>query len=410
MKQKHYPLVTFLAAIALTVMPAGLLLLASRAGSAIDDPFADDASQEFVPPQEFTGQTGPGPTEVTDVVEQALSPDADLTTAIVARSSAAQLSTDRNSLHEIGSPDHDAVQTPIDALTVDREVSPPPSMSALRPSQTETTVPQVTPTDMRADAAPQAVSSVEDVILMPAISPPAATSYEATGHPVLDERRSAGMPASSVVEAAAPDADHAAGSASSPILASMSGAGSSAGSPETPASMSDQNARPTPADTVKPRRQRRGDSRQQGASPAVDSAAEKAMVAMPAGVTPSPEAVLPQAQLEEVVLQRPLETRRVGRVEDVVAVTRATGWPIALVRSDIPGDEWWVQQMIGINGTTFAARVNFGNADSITGSGYRMIFVFLDSPEEVRRFRIAKQFKEIPEGVRRSREFQFIRE
>ncbi len=48
--------------------------------------------------------------------------------------------------------------------------------------------------------------------------------------------------------------------------------------------------------------------------------------------------------LEDVILQQPLENRPVGRVENVVAVTRAKGWPIALVRSDLPDDFWWVQQ------------------------------------------------------------------
>ena len=57
----------------------------------------------------------------------------------------------------------------------------------------------------------------------------------------------------------------------------------------------------------------------------------------------------------------------------------------------------------------FAARANFGNENSIRGSVYHLVFVFLDSPDEVRRFRIAKQFRELPEGIRRSREFTFTR-
>ena len=114
--------------------------------------------------------------------------------------------------------------------------------------------------------------------------------------------------------------------------------------------------------------------------------------------------------LEDVILQQPLESRRVNRVEPVVAVTQAKGWPIALIRSDLPDDLWWVQQMVGIRGNAFAAKVNFGNDDSIPGSVYHMVIVFLDSADEVRRFRIAKQFKELPEGTRRSREFTFVRQ
>lgn len=117
----------------------------------------------------------------------------------------------------------------------------------------------------------------------------------------------------------------------------------------------------------------------------------------------------PESVLEDVILQQPLESRAVTRVENIVAVTKAKGWPIALVRSDLPDDHWWVQQMVGIRGNAFAARANFGNENSIRGSVYHLVFVFLDSPDEVRRFRIAKQFKELPEGVRRSREFTFTR-
>ncbi len=125
--------------------------------------------------------------------------------------------------------------------------------------------------------------------------------------------------------------------------------------------------------------------------------------------TPDPVVVAEDETLEDVVLQTPLESRRVDRVENVVGVTRATGYPIALVRSDLPDDDWWVQQMVGYQGNTFAARVNFGNEDSLSGSAYRMVIVFLDSPDEVRRFRIAKRFKELPKGTRHSREFFYVR-
>ncbi|MEZ6122735.1 MAG: hypothetical protein R3C49_06100 [Planctomycetaceae bacterium] len=118
----------------------------------------------------------------------------------------------------------------------------------------------------------------------------------------------------------------------------------------------------------------------------------------------------PTAVIEDVILQQPLENRRVSKVENVMAVTRAKGWPIALVKSDLPDDHWWVQQMVGISGNAFAARVNFGNDDSIPGSVYHLVIVFLDSADEVRRFRIAKQFRELPEGTRQSRVFTFVRQ
>ena len=113
--------------------------------------------------------------------------------------------------------------------------------------------------------------------------------------------------------------------------------------------------------------------------------------------------------IEDVAIQTPLESAPVGRVENVVAMTRAKGWPIALIKSDLPDDVWWVQQVVGIQGNSFGARVNFGNEYTISGSAFDMVIVFLDSADEVRRFRIAKQFKEVPKGVRHSREFHYIR-
>ncbi|APZ93950.1 hypothetical protein Fuma_03568 [Fuerstiella marisgermanici] len=115
------------------------------------------------------------------------------------------------------------------------------------------------------------------------------------------------------------------------------------------------------------------------------------------------------AEVVDIILQQPLESRPVSKIENLVAVTRTTGFPIALVRSGLPDDHWWVQQMVGARGNAFAGRVNFGNEDSIPGSVYHLVIVFLDSPDEVRRFRIAKQFRKLPEGIRRSREFTFVR-
>lgn len=130
---------------------------------------------------------------------------------------------------------------------------------------------------------------------------------------------------------------------------------------------------------------------------------------MPTSGTDDPFASEPSSPVVDVVLQQPFEQRPVQKVENLIATTQEPGWPIALVRSDIPGDAWWVQQMVGIRHRSFASRVNFGNNDSLPGSVYHLVIVFLDSADEARRFRIAKQFKEIPEGLRRSREYTFVR-
>lgn len=117
----------------------------------------------------------------------------------------------------------------------------------------------------------------------------------------------------------------------------------------------------------------------------------------------------PKNPIVDMLIQQPSERRPVSKVENLVATTQQPGWPIALVRSDLPDDVWWVQQMVGIRHRSFASRVNFGNDSSLPGSVYHLVIVFLDSADEARRFRIAKQFKDLPEGLRRSREYTFVR-
>lgn len=130
---------------------------------------------------------------------------------------------------------------------------------------------------------------------------------------------------------------------------------------------------------------------------------------MPTLLDEDPFASEPKNPIVDIMIQQPSERRPVSKVENLVATTQQPGWPIALIRSDIPDDVWWVQQMVGIRNRSFASRVNFGNDHSLPGSVYHLVIVFLDSADEARRFRIAKQFKDLPEGLRRSREFTFVR-
>lgn len=236
-------------------------------------------------------------------------------------------------------------------------------------------------------AAPLAEPSDPDMLLEPVVI--AKTPFEATGHLSL-----------------------MGGTQGAITTGNGSGARNTAGSSDKMPSATDMSQTPEntlPESGRRSRSVRRTESaRKQSDEGSDDAELRRAMAGVADPNVPGFGAV-PQAQLEDIVLQQPLETRPVDRVENLVAVTKAAGWPIALVRSDLPDDQWWVQQMVGIRGNAFAARVNFGNEYSIAGSVYHMVIVFLDSPEEVRRFRIAKQFKELPEGIRRSREFTFVR-
>ena len=231
----------------------------------------------------------------------------------------------------------------------------------------------------------------------------APTHYDATGHLALTHGGTGAMggtaiPPVATVRKSQPDTDAAQAMAGESVA---EGTNKDSGKPESASSRAKSRATKTQMATVDASTDEKkvGEQISMSSVPMVSS---RMLIDGTFGEKP-PEI------LEDVILQQPLESRPVERMENVVAVTQAKGWPIALVKSDLPDDEWWVQQMVGIRGNAFSARVNFGNEHSISGSVYHLVFVFLDSPDEVRRFRIAKQFKTLPEGVRHTREFTFVR-
>jgi hypothetical protein len=117
----------------------------------------------------------------------------------------------------------------------------------------------------------------------------------------------------------------------------------------------------------------------------------------------------PSAPRVVLTVARPRAGSAVDRTVDLVAVTKAPGWPVVLIRSDIEGDCWWVQRVVARRGQYIAARVNFGNEDSLSGDQFQLAFLLLDSQHEAVRFQTARQFKELPEGIRRSQVFRYVR-
>lgn len=174
---------------------------------------------------------------------------------------------------------------------------------------------------------------------------------------------------------------------------------------ETPTSfgtMKESSGHEMPTNTTPRTAERRAGSRKRSRKPVAESSS------LASTQSPQLKTSDNSSPLVDLILQSPLESRGVQRVENVMAVTNETGWPIALIRSDLPDSRWWVQQITSITGKTFSARINFGNTESLSGGKYRLVFVFLDTRDEIQRFRIAKQFKEIPKGVRRSREYHHV--
>lgn len=110
----------------------------------------------------------------------------------------------------------------------------------------------------------------------------------------------------------------------------------------------------------------------------------------------------------QIEIGSPREGATVGRVERLYAYTNVPGWPVVLVSSSQDDDSWWAQPVVGRHAHQIGAKVHFGNDESFSGSSFRLVILLLDSEEEAVRFRTARQFKEIPRGIKRSREFRYV--
>jgi len=110
-----------------------------------------------------------------------------------------------------------------------------------------------------------------------------------------------------------------------------------------------------------------------------------------------------------LAIVRPTAGSTVRQTEDLFASTPELGWPVVLVRSEIDGDHWWVQQLVTRRGTGIAARVNFGNTETIPGQVFELLVLMLDTEGEAIRFRTARKFDELPVGIRKSQIFRFTR-
>lgn len=430
MKPRYYPHVTILGAVALTVAPLLLVLLltATRdefaanelqmAGETWSDVPADASKQlsptdvlhpdaivqskktarEGVPeaPEQSSGVARLAMTEPRETNRQQVPTYGGPVLTTETRPTVSNAETDTEAVRQMAalpepeSRSADVDMVPIPELPLSPTINAAGNTSSAKQSADQEILPPAhRPQELYADAAAQHDRRSTDTLPyedhageLPGEAP-VPSAFEVTGHLAMAGGTSTGMggvphrPADSV-----PPPTERTGPVASP------------------------NSEHVPAWKLK--RNRRGSEKQNGDRPESPDLSSDPRMTEAAAFAPGFGSE-PVAVIEDVILQHPLENRRVARVENLVAVTRAPGWPVALVRSDLPDDHWWVQQMVGIRGNAFAARVNFGNETSIAGSVYHLVIVFLDSPDEVRRFRIAKQFKELPEGVRRTREFTFVR-
>ena len=396
MKSKYYPLFTAVIGAALVLIPGILLIVAMHSS---DDREANAVIDQHLAQAQSSSSGSEASIRRDESVASASVGTATKDTSTSSVPQIAMATEDRTPLPEVTpAPSMPSIAAGTSAAAPVVETKDEP-VSAMVPTPAE-----IQPADPLFSAADESDAPADspELIEIPRRPAVAESYYDATGHMALISQGQvndpvAGAPAAvdkKTGEPAAPKSETKDVAKSEAPGKSDSKRGSSrrrSKKDETEAAKSSDATAAAPATSMAPT-----------GNPFLDGTG--AMPKRPAG-----EPDIDPALIEDVVINTPAENSHVNRVEDVVATTAAKGWPIALVRSDLPDDVWWVQQVIGIQGNAFGARVNFGNEYTVRGSAYRMVIVFLDSPDEVRRFRIAKQFKEIPAGVRRSREFHYIR-
>lgn len=185
---------------------------------------------------------------------------------------------------------------------------------------------------------------------------------------------------------------------------------------ETP----NKEAKPLPATTKKPTTQKPATKKRTKKSPSRNSKTprEKRVVDTQATVAADPEWMNGlegiddlgrDDKLIDVSVSRPEPGNVVSRWESLIATTLEPGWPVVLVRSEVKGDAWWVQQVVARRGNVIGARVNFGNEESLSGHRFELVVLLLDSSAEAVRFRTAREFKQLPKGTRHSKIFRYVR-
>jgi hypothetical protein len=105
-------------------------------------------------------------------------------------------------------------------------------------------------------------------------------------------------------------------------------------------------------------------------------------------------------------LIRPSQDAKVEMMSEVTGKVLMRGWPMVLVRADLPDCLWWAQQWAEPTAAAgyFKAKVRFGNDKSKDGSRFRLVVVMAKSEEDAKRFQPGSSFKDLPEELPRSAE------
>ena len=88
---------------------------------------------------------------------------------------------------------------------------------------------------------------------------------------------------------------------------------------------------------------------------------------------------------------------RVGRTQDVVTTVTDSGLPMIVVKSDLPNEPWWVQNVPRSTGPKqFGVRLIFGNERTPPGSKFHVVALLLPNAASAAQYHVGQQLTELP--------------
>jgi len=83
--------------------------------------------------------------------------------------------------------------------------------------------------------------------------------------------------------------------------------------------------------------------------------------------------------------------------------SKGGGWPVVLVKSEIPKSFWWVQKVEAYKPGVFKARVHLGNDKTEDRSKFRLVALIFDDKVAADKYRTGSTLTRLPSDVPRSK-------
>ena len=104
-----------------------------------------------------------------------------------------------------------------------------------------------------------------------------------------------------------------------------------------------------------------------------------------------------------IVFITPKRGDTVQKINHVAGRIELSGKPVLLVRNDVEGASWWVQEPIEMSKNKgFTGRARFGNASTKVGTKFRVLVLLLQKASDIEKFKVGTSHREFPDGAPRS--------